>query len=310
MEEGEASFEELECLEKLIDLSIRLESMSCPNLLDINWMNNLNRFLFHMGSTTNEIHTETEHDGRQVIFRGLDLTGKSVGWSIISASSMILDRCKGLEHLAEALTKRSMKNTVHSFTCLKALTIMNSSSRFRSGGYGARSDLLPNLEEVHICGLTMLVTISELGGHLGLRFSKLRVMEVTWCPKLKYLLSYGSFIRTLKNLEVVKIRCCNNLEELFIPSSRRTSAAVEPVFPKLRIMELDSLPKLVSLCREESLPQLEKLVVTDCSLLKKLPVTLQSASSLKEIKGEVQWWDQLEWGDDAIRLSLQHHFSS
>ena len=310
VEEGRASFEELECLEKLIDLSIRLESTSCPALEDVNWMNKLNRFLFHMGSTTHEIHKETEHDGRQVILRGLDLSGKQIGWSIIKASSLLLDRCKGLDHLLEAITIKSMKSAVGCFSCLKALTIMNSGSRLRpTGGYGARCDLLPNLEEIHLCGLTRLVTISELTSQLGLRFSKLRVMEVTWCPKLKYLLSYGGFIRTLKNLEEIKVRSCNNLDELFIPSSRWTSAS-EPVFPKLRVMELDNLPKLTSLFREESLPQLEKLVVTECSLLKKLPLTLQSASSMKEIKGEVEWWNELEWADDAIRLSLQHHFNS
>ncbi|RVW79514.1 Disease resistance protein [Vitis vinifera] len=168
---GRASFEELECLEKLIDLSIRLESTSCPALEDVNWMNKLNRFLFHMGSTTHEIHKETEHDGRQQV-------------------------------------------TANRRIC-------------------ARRDLLPNLEEIHLCGLTRLVTISELTSQLD-KILKAKSNGSDLVSQTKIPSSYGGFIRTLK------------------------------IWKK---------SKLTSLFREESLPQLEKLVVTECSLLKKLPLT-------------------------------------
>lgn len=192
-----------------MDLSIRLESTSCTVLDDVNWMNKLYIFLFHIGSTTHEIHKETGHDERQVILRSLDLSRKRIGWSIMNASSLLLDRCKGLDHLLEALTINSMKSTtVGCFSGLKALTLMDSGSRLlRTGGYASgRRDLLPNLEEIHLCGITQLVTISELTSYLGLGLSKQRVMEVTWCPKLRYLLSYGGFIRKLKNLEEIKVR--------------------------------------------------------------------------------------------------------
>ncbi|EEF39531.1 hypothetical protein RCOM_0182000 [Ricinus communis] len=87
----------------------------------------------------------------------------------------------------------------------QSLSISNSNSSLRpTGGCAAHEDMLPNLEEVYLDHLTYLETISELVGHLGLSFPRLRVMEVTRCTRLTKLLSYGNFIVSLQRLEEIK----------------------------------------------------------------------------------------------------------
>ncbi|KAK7846176.1 putative disease resistance protein [Quercus suber] len=142
-------------------------------------------------------------------------------------------------------------NSVGCFLCLKSLTIASSNSSLRpGGGCAAHSDLLPNLEELHLQDMTYLESISEIVGHLGLRFQKLKLIEVTRCSQMKYLISCGHFILTLPNLEVVKVSFCDKLDELFSYHSRQKMYP-DPVAPSLRILELKNLPKLRTLCRHE-----------------------------------------------------------
>ena len=42
----------------------------------------------------------------------------------------------------------------------------------------------------------------------------------------------------------------------------------------------------------------------DCEGLRRLPLTNQDVGTIKEIKGESEWWDALEWDDDQTKTSL------
>ena len=78
---------------------------------------------------------------------------------------------------------------------------------------------------------------------------------------MKYLISCGAFIQTLPNLEVINIRRCNNIEELFNCDSGQIMTS-DPVVPNLRKLVLEQLPKLITLCRnEETWPRLEQVEV-------------------------------------------------
>ena len=74
-------------------------------------------------------------------------------------------------------------------------------------------------------------------------------------------------------------------------------------------MDLDVLPKLRTLCRHnETWPCLEQVKVMQCEHLRRLPLSNQNAGTIKEIKGESEYWDALEWDDDEIKSSLLRYF--
>ncbi|KAF3453531.1 hypothetical protein FNV43_RR03971 [Rhamnella rubrinervis] len=313
VEEGQTTFEELGCLKRLISLSIRLKSIPCLRPEDQTWMGRLRRFQFFIGQTANSL--PAKHDERRVTISGLNLSGEEwIGWMLNNASSLVMSGCWGLNQLLEDLAINSIGSFANikdhdSFVGLKSLTITSSNSTFRpGGGCAAPCDLLPHLEEIHLHGLTYLESISELVGHLGLLFSRLKLIEVGRCPKIKCLLSYGNVILTLPNLEVVKVSFCDKLEMLFNYVSEQTFS-VEHVVPNLQILELKNLPKLRTLISrtEEACLRLEQVAVIKCNLLTKLPLTLQNPN-IKEIRGELQWWNGLDWDSDKSKSSLQKYF--
>ncbi|KAL6314226.1 hypothetical protein AAG906_011977 [Vitis piasezkii] len=304
---GQAEFEELANLGQLTGLYINVQSTKCPSLESIDWIKRLKSFKICVGLSICDVYEHGHFDERMMSFGHLDLSREFLGWWLTNASSLFLDSCRGLNLMLETLAI----SKVDCFASLKKLTIMHSATSFRpAGGCGSQYDLLPNLEELYLHDLTFLESISELVGHLGLRFSRLRVMEVTLCPSLKYLLAYGGFILSLDNLDEVSLSHCEDLGDLFLYSSGDTSIS-DPVVPNLRVIDLHGLPNLRTFCRqEESWPHLEHLQVSRCGLLKKLPLNRQSATTIKEIRGELEWWNQLEWDDDSTRLSLQPFFQA
>jgi disease resistance protein RPS2 len=125
---------------------------------------------------------------------------------------------------------------------------------------------------------------------------------------MKYLLSFGGFIHALPNLEVIKVWYCRRLRELFTYYSMQ-NITPDPVVPNLRILELECLPKLRTLCRDQETCRLiEQVHVSKCNLLRKLPLIDQNAENIKEIKGESGWWNALQWHDDTTESSLQPYF--
>ncbi|KAB1225484.1 hypothetical protein CJ030_MR1G018623 [Morella rubra] len=305
-EELQTSFEELVCLERLLVLSIRLDRIPYDSPKNLSWINRLRRFQLYIGSQA-YLLSPTGHEERRVTIGGLDLSTKWIGWLLSNASSFVLISCWKLNQMLENLAI----NSVGSFACLKSLTIATSDSSFRpGGGCAAPYDLLPNLEELHLEQLTSMESISELVGHLGLRFLRLRLIEVTWCSNMKYLLSCHSLIQTLPNLEVIEISSCGELNEIFKYPSLQTIAPY-PVVPNLQTLKLENLPKLRTLCKDEKIwPRLRHVDVIKCDLLRKLPLTVQNAANMKEIRGEAQWWNALDWDADTTRSSLQPYFFS
>lgn len=83
------------------------------------------------------------------------------------------------------------------------------------------------------------------------------------------------------------------------------------VVPNLRKVQLGCLPQLTTLSREEETwPHLEHLIVRECRNLNKLPLNVQSANSIKEIRGELIWWDTLEWDDHETWSTLRPFFQA
>ena len=234
----------------------------------------------------------------------LSLSQEWIGWFWDNSSSLELTECTGLVEMLEDFIESDA-----SFASLKSLSITDClTSLGRGGGCAARCDLLLNLEELHLRNWKNLNSISELAGHLGLRFHSLRSIKVEYCHQMKSPLSCGDFIQTLPNLEVIKITGCDILEKLFDNESGQ-NISPDPMVPKLRILQLENLPELKSLGRhKETWPCLEQVKVRDCKGLRRLPLTNQNAGTIKEIKGESEWWEALEWDDDQTKTSLLPFF--
>ncbi|KAM3757363.1 hypothetical protein ACB098_02G182200 [Castanea mollissima] len=273
-QDGQATFDELRYLDRLLILSITFKRIPCFRFEDLSWINRLRGFKIFMGPTVYPIVTTYD---KRVIISGLDLSQESIGqlWGI--ANYLVLENCSGLNKMLKDL----VINSVGCFVGLKSLTVeRSSSSNLRTvGECSAHSDLLPNLEQLHLYALADLESISDLASLLGLRFDRLRLIEVRDCYNMRCLLSCGDLIRTLPNLEVIKI------------------------------LELKDLPELKTLCRhEKTWPCLEQVDVIVCHRLRRLPLTEQNVGAIKEIRGESQWWDALEWDEDKTKSSLLPYF--
>ncbi|KAM3741664.1 hypothetical protein ACB098_07G013400 [Castanea mollissima] len=270
-EDGQATFEELKSsFNRLHYLNISLNGIPWDKAEDLSWINRI----------------------------------KWIGWFWRNSSSLELFECTGLDEMLEDFIESDA-----SFAGLKSLEIENCpTSLGQGGGCAARCDLLPNLEKFRLFKMKNLNSISELAGHLGLRVNSLKSIEVRSCHQMKYLLSCGDFIQTLPNLEEIEVTHCENFEELFNYESGQ-NISPDPMVPKLRILQLENLPKFKTLCRyEETWPCLEQVVVRGCKGLRRLPFTNQNAGTIKEIKGESEWWDALEWDDDQTKSSLLPFF--
>lgn len=57
---------------------------------------------------------------------------------------------------------------------------------------------------------------------------------------------------------------------------------------------------------------LERIQVSNCAMLEKLPLSDCDATTVREIKVDHRWWDHrhLKWDDDKTKFSLQEGFQS
>ncbi|KAI9186963.1 hypothetical protein LWI28_022787 [Acer negundo] len=313
--DGQATFEELQNLARLHSLSIRLEGSPSLQNEDLTLIGRLRIFELHIGPE--ESYFQSKHDERKLIISGLQLSIEWIGWLLTNASSMEVNNFSGLNQMLEKLVIRS----IGSYSGLKSLTITKSSSSLSPGGGCAdHDDLLPNLEELHLYELTKLGSISELVGFLGLRFSRLKLIDVRRCDVLEYLLTGGDFIISLPILETIHVSSCESLVELF-NFPLQENFVPESVVPNLRTLKLRNLPRLKTLSRQDGsrlrskfiscvyhMKAIEQVEVIMCYNLRKLPLTIQNANTMKEIRGQVEWWNRLELEEHDTKSSLRRFF--
>ncbi|KAK1299370.1 Disease resistance protein RPS2 [Acorus calamus] len=163
---------------------------------------------------------------------------------------------------------------------------------------GENDPLLPNLSELRLGNLHDLRMI-KVGSHVALQ--NLRELHISKCIRLKHL----SCIRHLGCLESVYILECNEMKELIGGEDgvvEDEASTLSLSLPKLKSLVLHDLPQLESICEHPLLfPSLKKLSVFKCPHLKKLPLEINSAPNLEEIRGDQEWWDGLVWDDEPIK---------
>ncbi|CAE6174170.1 unnamed protein product [Arabidopsis arenosa] len=302
-QKGEATVEEIGCLQRLRVLSIRLHSS--PFLLNKRntWIKRLKKFQLVVGS---RYILRTRYDKRRLTISHLNVSQVSIGWLLAYTTSLALNHCKGIEAMMKKLVidNGSFKN-LKSLTIENAFINTNSWVEMVSTKTSKQSsdmlDLLPNLEELHLRRVD-LETFSELQTHLGLRLETLKIIEITMCRKLRTLLGKRNFL-TIPKLEEIEISYCDSLQNL-----HEALLNHEPFLPNLRVLKLRNLPNLVSICNwGEAWECLEQVEVIHCYQLNCLPIS-STCGRIKKIKGELSWWERLEWDDPSALTTVQPFF--
>ncbi|KAJ0251463.1 Disease resistance protein [Hirschfeldia incana] len=297
-QEGEATLEELACLDSLQALSI---SLSCsPSFLTKSnaWIKRLKKFQLVVGSG---YVLPMRHDKRRLTISNLNLSQVSMAWLFSCTTSLALNRCQGLQGMIKKLVT---DNKI--FVNLKSLMIENASINLSGGKATTKTptpDLLPFLEELHLRRVN-LVSLSELQAQLGLRLVALKLLELSMCPNLQTVNEVATF--TIPNLEELDISYCDSLKNLrgnFDPLPRKA------FLPNLRVMKLRNLPRLVTVRYEkESWECLEQVEIINCGQLYTLPISSTTCGRIKEIKGDESWWTRLRWDNPSILKTLDPCF--
>ncbi|XP_062093584.1 probable disease resistance protein At5g63020 [Humulus lupulus] len=139
-------------------------------------------------------------------------------------------------------------------------------------------------------------------------FGSLRDISIHYCPKLKDL-SGIIFARELSHLLIYN---CEALEEIIsVDRVGDTIPETKEPFVKLEAITLSDLPKL-KIIYPNPLPFhcLKLLDVLKCEKLKKLPISsnVTRASNLT-IRGQNQWFFDMQWEDETTRDTFVHCFS-
>ncbi|KAH9714927.1 Disease resistance protein SUMM2 [Citrus sinensis] len=112
------------------------------------------------------------------------------------------------------------------------------------------------------------------------------------------------------NLKILDILNCNKMEEII--SAAKLGEVQEIPFNKLEFLELHHVPELKSIYWSAlGFQQQKKIIVYGCPKLKRLPLDSTSAKERKiVVKGDENWWNELEWEDQATRNAFLLCFNS
>ncbi|KAK1258594.1 hypothetical protein QJS04_geneDACA020373 [Acorus gramineus] len=171
------------------------------------------------------------------------------------------------------------------------------------------SNKLPILEVLHVIGLPKLQGIWRGPmPHDGL--SRLKLLNLRRCPSLMMALTCSA-AQLLRELEELRVKNCLNITEIV---GHEETVKKGKILPKLKILVLVDLPMLACIYKEESplftCSALEMIQVSNCSLLRKLPLGQPNRDTQTTIRGEKGWWDALEWEDGIHQEKFQHLYKS
>ncbi|XP_019175900.1 PREDICTED: probable disease resistance protein At4g27220 [Ipomoea nil] len=297
-------FEKLLCLDQLLSFHIDLEDISHTTAEHVSWLRRINSFCVNVIHDHNRSMGTYLHNTKHVFFTDFVFSGdESIGWLLVHAFDCAISYCKGVDLMLDNMVRSSV--TLGPFLNLKTLLIAGCciSVKRSSQGCVSECDLLPNLEELHFYELTELESISDCSNFLGLRFTKLRSITVYDCYQLENLFTMDGTLHELANLESIWIHNCKNLSQVF------KNTSTDNFVPMLKSLDLDRLPALEEICKaDESWKSLKHLRVRECSMLLKFPLSVQTAENIQSIRGEQNWWNQLQWDNENLKMHLHPHF--
>lgn len=227
--EGQATLEEVTCLPQLQFLAIKLLDVLSFSYEFNPLIKRLRTFQLLFSPILSALPRGTGKGC--VAISNVNVSEASIGWLLVHVTSLCLMHSEGLN----AMFKNLVTKSKISFVAVKSLSFHHCPSLSFSGGYKAKRDLFPNLEEISLVNVNLKI-IGELNDFLGLRFKKLKLLHVFDCRQLKYIFSYKTLAGSLPNLEEIKVRSCRNLEELFNFSSAPVRVSAKSLLPKLSVI--------------------------------------------------------------------------
>ncbi|KAM3379729.1 disease resistance protein [Capsicum galapagoense] len=229
---GATSFDEISSLLNLTSLFIRVDSSSIFNK-DHTWMSRLKIFHIEVGNTPTRVQLNKSRRMISVskceIFSNRELSGM-----LQFASDLYLHECMGLKKLI----------SYNRFDGLKSLHIERCSCDFGPPAGSQQFDPLPNLEHINLVSVDNLKSVSDFSKLLGLRFSKLRQLEINFCASLTCLFTVGRVFSVPKQLEDISITFCPELVQLLVQRSPTKATRVNTEIPRVQRLVLRNLPKL------------------------------------------------------------------
>ena len=164
--------------------------------------------------------------------------------------------------------------------------------------------------------------------------SSLKHLFVGRCHNLKHLFT-AELVKShhLQKLHSISVYDCSELEDIIIVAEPEAAAEEEEGiissemnndltllrFPNLQSLKLARLPKLKSIWKQGKMTcdSLKQLSVWNCPNLQRLPLSMETTTNgdgdgerrassppLKEIRGEKEWWDEVEWEPKYLFQSL------
>ncbi|KAG6530565.1 hypothetical protein ZIOFF_012806 [Zingiber officinale] len=136
------------------------------------------------------------------------------------------------------------------------------------------------------------------------RLNNLRELSICGCPMLNDV----SWILQLPCLNFLEIIYCEGMKEV-ISEVGNSNPISSSSIQCLILWHMSDLNLIAN--RPFHFPYLEYVQVYDCPKLKKLPFGAEILKNrLKVIKGEDNWWNNLDWDDESIKDSLTPYFSA
>ncbi|KAM3379541.1 hypothetical protein P3S68_011955 [Capsicum galapagoense] len=193
---GATCFDEISSQHSMTSLFIRVDSSSIFNK-DHTWMSRLKRFHIDVGNTPT--HVQLNKSRRMINVSKCEIFSNGELSSMLQfASDLYLEECMGLKKLI----------SYNRFDGLKSLHIERCSCDFGPPAGSRQFDPLPNLEHISLVSVNSLKSVSDFSKLLGLRFSKLRQLEIHFCASLTCFFTGGGVFSVPMQLEDISITFC------------------------------------------------------------------------------------------------------
>ncbi|KAF5195166.1 disease resistance protein (TIR-NBS-LRR class) [Thalictrum thalictroides] len=172
-----------------------------------------------------------------------------------------------------------------------------------SSDWAEDQPLLRCLEKLQISNLMKLTSMCVVSSQKleNGSFGQLKHLLLEHCPQLVNV--FSSSVR-LESLEVLQIKFCARLEEIFAGKENE-----EGSLQRLHTLFLLELPALKNIIQNVCLVSLNEAKIKGCRRLRELPLQSTQNCRLKKnpsivVTCELELWEQLEWKDNNVKQQI------
>ncbi|KAK9034493.1 hypothetical protein V6N11_050655 [Hibiscus sabdariffa] len=161
---------------------------------------------------------------------------------------------------------------------------------------GSVEPVLESLEYLSIYYMESLHSIWRGPNRFGC-MSKLKFLALHTCPQLSKIFSHA-LLENFINLEEIILEDCPQVTSLVSHSSVKPMMSNKIFLPSLKRLLLLYLPELASISNGLLIaPKLESIGCYNCPNLTSISKMELSSKTLKIIKGEYKWWEDMNWNE-------------